>query len=178
MVEEKAAAAVRLYVSQIDLEELMHALKQERTAKTVLNRSKGRDKRKGNRQGKDNQGQEQRQQERQPGSGGVASDSDTVCDHHEKSAESAEENVSTAEELRSGEPPVGARALEGGGSPSRAEGRVNENATAEQNQQHQDDKEERPLFSPREVESLAAYLVESQQAFSLVNVADIQRGKQ
>lgn len=38
-------------------------------------------------------------------------------------------------------------------------------------------KEDRPLFRPKEVESVTTYLVESQQAASLVNVADIQHGE-
>lgn len=39
------------------------------------------------------------------------------------------------------------------------------------------DKEEKAVFSPEEAESLTTYLVESQQAFSLLNVADIQHGE-
>lgn len=143
------------YVSQIDLEELMRALKLERSAKTVL--SKGKAKVKGN-HGPVQQRPEQEQN---------ASGSDDFGDDHEKSAESAEENnVSTTKESRS-DNPVGDEELEcggeGGGSSPRAREKV--------------DKEERPLFAPQEAESLTAYLVEGQQAFSLINVADIQRGE-
>lgn len=74
---------------------------------------------------------------------------------------------------------LGGEGVEGGGSSSQTEERVDETtAAAEQGQKAaQDDKKERPLFSREEAESLTAYLVESQQAFSLVNVADIQHGE-
>lgn len=39
------------------------------------------------------------------------------------------------------------------------------------------DKEERSLFSVDEADAFTAYFVESQQACSLLNVADIQHGK-
>lgn len=39
------------------------------------------------------------------------------------------------------------------------------------------DKEEKPVFSCEEAKSFTDYLVESQQAFSLINVADIQHGE-
>lgn len=155
-----------LYFSQIDLEELMRALKQDRTAKTVLNNSKGKGK------GKGSHGLKQSPEK--------ASDSDNVGDGQKQPAESTEENVPTAKESRSSDP-VGAEELEvggeGGESSSRAETKAHETTAAEQRQQRQDDKEDIPLFSLEEAESLTAYLVESQQAFSLINVADIQRGK-
>lgn len=158
-----------VFFSQIDLEELMHALKQERTAKKVLSKGK--------------HGPEQRQdlaEKDKPGSGGVASDGDNGDDGHKEPAESSEDNVSATKGSRSNGS-VGAEELEGAGeggeSSSRAEETVNDTSAAEQRQKLQDDKKERPLFSLEEAESLTAYLVESQQAFSLINVADIQRGE-
>ncbi|CBN78026.1 hypothetical protein Esi_0082_0041 [Ectocarpus siliculosus] len=53
-----------------------------------------------------------------------------------------------------------------------------ETAAALQGQPQQEDssREEMPLFSLQEAEFMIAFLMESQQAFSLINVADIQRG--
>lgn len=147
----------------------MQALKQERTAKTVLNKGKGK--------GKDSHGLEQHPEpeESQPGSGGVAPESGNAGDGHEKPAESTGQNAPTAaKQSRSGDC-VGGE--EEGGASSRAEETIDETIASDQGQQRQGDKEERPLFSPQEAESLTAYLVESQQAFSLINVADIEHGE-
>ena len=156
---------------QIDLEELICALRQDRAAKTVLNKEKGKGDRKGTR------GLEQRPEPEQKSPG---SSDNLVGDGHEKSKESAEENVSTAKESRP-DSPVGAEEIEGvvegGGTSPRTEGMVDETTATEQGRKPQDDKDGKPLFSPGEAKSLTAFLVESQQAFSLVNVADIQRGE-
>lgn len=108
---------------QIDLEELMKALKHERSAVAVLNKD------------------DKRQQPQQD-----AGDSDerTVIESAMMPL-MAERGDAEAEEVVG----VGSSA----------------------------DKEEKAVFPPEEAGSLTTYLVESQQAFSLLNVADIQHGE-
>ncbi len=156
----------------------MSALKQERTAKAVLGKQKGRDKDKG--EGEDGHDPSRRQEGNQTediggGDGVGVANADAKKDG---SVESAEENTASD----AGEP--GADDSEEAGkrgdslSPD-GEEEAHDAGTTDQRQQQQqlDDKEEKPLFSPGEAESLTTYLVERQQAFSLVNVADIQHGE-
>lgn len=112
---------------QIDLEELMEALKHERTAIAVLNKE------------------------------------DTRQQPQENAGDGDETNV-----VESSMSPTG-----GGGH--NAEGEEVEGAGGGGGPDVE--KEEKAVFSPEEAESMTAYFVESQQAFSLLNVADIQHGE-
>lgn len=156
--------------NQIDLEELMRALKQERTTKNVLDKDGHRRK---------------NLAECQSGSEVV---SDNNPDDHSDDSGKIEPEYSATERgapVESGAIDTDGGGMgrgEGGEPSSQAEEQTSEVAAAvvvqgQQQQQQQDSKEERPLFSPEEAESLTSYLVESQQAFSLLNVADIQRGE-
>ena len=126
--------------SQIDPNELMQALKQERTAKAILNKDSV------------DLGRKQRNKNANIGSSGVEG-------KQPSDARSSESSLSPREAGQPADttPEAKEAAVVGAGKPLL--------------------KEERPLFEPGEVESLTAYLVESQQAASLINVADIQHGE-
>ncbi|CAM9854802.1 unnamed protein product, partial [Ectocarpus sp. 12 AP-2014] len=163
----------------IDLQELMHALKQERTAKTVLGKS------------------DRRTKERPQGQrgSGLASESNNNNDDNDdddddkihdgrggnyNATDSVEEEDAVGGESGDGDSEEkGEGAGEGNEpSPETEKQADRETAAALQGQPQQEDssREEMPLFSPQEAESMIAFLMESQQAFSLINVADIQRG--
>lgn len=129
---------------QIDLRELMQALKQERTATDVLGKRGPWQKRR--RPAGDKDGDEE---------GGAGGQETFVAPSSEKG------NSPEAEGETIGGPQAGL-----GAEP---DGEVEGDEAAA--------REGRPLFSLEEAESLTSFLVESQQAFSLINVADIQHGE-
>lgn len=151
----------------------MSALKQERTTKNVLDKD-GR-----------------RQKKRAQGKSGSEVVSDNPDDNNDGNVTvtGAGTDADTGKKMpedavnESGSPvESGASDIDGGGI-GNGEGAGSVGHAGEQTsevtgqQQQQDSKEERSLFSPEEAESLTSYLVDSQQAFSLINVADIQRGE-
>lgn len=141
--------------SQIDPNELMQALKQERTAKAILSKD-GVDR-----------GQKQQRSKNTSSSSSSGDDVDKkklVGDA--QSPEKATPKPSPGEDGHSDSTSEAEQIAELGGG-----------QTAVMAGEKRPEKEERPLFSLAEVESLTAYLVESQQAASLVNVADIQHGE-
>lgn len=119
----------------------MQALKQERTAKAILN--------------KDGVDWGQKQQDKNASSSGDAETKQGV------DAQSPRKSLRNRSQGEAGQP----------------------DATSEADQamvsarEKRPEKEQRPLFSVEEVESVTAYLVESQQAASLINVADIQHSE-
>lgn len=126
---------------QIDRSELIQALKQERTAKTILNR------------GSVDRGEKQRDKN--------VNSSGDVEEKQGADAQSPRKSLSHPSQGGAGHPDTTSEAEQ----------------TAVLGSEKRPDKEERPLFSVEEVESVAAYLVESQQAASLINVADIQHSE-
>ncbi|CAM9126272.1 unnamed protein product, partial [Laminaria digitata] len=158
LTEEQLDAAVDFLDpnkdGSIDPNELMQALKQERTAKAILSKD-GVDR-----------GQKQQRSKNTSSSSSSGDDVDKkklVGDA--QSPEKAAPKPSPGEDGHSDSTSEAEQIAElGGGQRAVMAG------------EKRPEKEERPLFSLAEVESLTAYLVESQQAASLVNVADIQHG--
>ncbi|CAM9493322.1 unnamed protein product [Ectocarpus fasciculatus] len=166
----------------IDLQELMHALKQERTAKTVLGS--------GDRRTKETpQGQRgiglasESNNNNNDDDGDDGDDDDGTYDGgggNNNATDSVEEENAVGEESGAGDPEEKGEGTGKGNelSPGTEKQAGRETATFLQGQPQQEDRsrEEMPLFSPQEAEFMIAFLMESQQAFSLINVADIQRG--
>lgn len=167
MINETFLRFITIKNNQIDLEELMHALKQERATKYVL----------------DNDGRRRKQHAQvKNGSEGVSNSPDNDRDGNDKilPEASVHESGSPSEPEAIGTDGRGEGGGNGGGGLSQAEeqtSKVVASTVVQGQQQQQDSKEEKPVFSPAEAESLTSYLVESQQAFSLINVADIQHGE-
>ena len=120
----------------------MQALKQERTAKAILNR--------------DSVDRGQKQRNKNTSISGDVEEKQGVDD-----AQSPEKSLRKSSQGEAGQPDTTSEA----------------ELTAVLGTVKRPDKGERPLFSVEEVESVTTYLVESQQAASLINVADIQHGK-
>lgn len=129
-------------LSQIDPNELMQALKQERTAKAILNR--------------DSVDRGQKQRKKDASSSGDVEEEQGVND-----AQSPGISLRNPSRGQDGQPDTTSEAGQ----------------TAVLGREKRPDKGERPLLSVEEVESVTTYLVESQQAASLINVADIQHGE-
>ncbi|CAM9723875.1 unnamed protein product, partial [Ectocarpus sp. 8 AP-2014] len=164
----------------IDLQELMHALKQERTAKTVLEKSDRRTKERP-------QGQRGSSLASESNNNNSNNDDDDDDDKihdgrggNNNATDAVEEENAVGGESGDGDSEGNGEGAGEGNEPSPGTGKQadRETAAALQGQPQQEDssREEMPLFSPQEAEFMIAFLMESQQAFYLINVADIQRG--
>ncbi|CAM9155421.1 unnamed protein product [Scytosiphon promiscuus] len=170
----------------IDLDELMRALKQDRTAKSILKKDDHRERLRLKGQSGSGAGPGSINHTDIRGSDDDGHDPNTMAGNS-----AATDNVpvtkSRDDDLEGSDITKPGREEQ---ESSKREGETSEAVLTEQGSHRQqqqegwqqqetgreDHNEERPLFSPQEAESLAAFLVDSQKAFSLINVADIQHG--